>query len=108
MGRSTAAVKLNAKQTFRPLVASGIAYVNKNPALRNRLNRAVAKFPALHQRLLRVAVNTDALKSSHPPGSFRQPEQSALPPELQAMTPRARQIYQDLKAAIESKNKEVA
>ena len=98
LGRSTAAVKLKAKQIFRPLVASGIAYVKKKPALRNRLKRVLAKFPALHQRLLRVAMNEGAFR----PASLKQ---CALSPELHAMAPRTRQIYRDLKAAIENKNK---
>ena len=101
-GRLAAAVKLKTKLTFRPLVVAGICYVNSKPALRNRLKRMVAKFPALHQRLSRVAVNTRAINTASAPASLKQ---SALSPELEAMTPRARQIYQDLKAGIE-KNKE--
>jgi uncharacterized membrane protein len=101
-GRVVAVLKVKIKQALRPLVAFGIAYVNKKPALRHQLKRTVAKFPTLHQRLLRVAMNTGAHNSAHLPASFTQ---RALSRELHGMTPRARQIQHDLKAAIE-KNKE--
>jgi FkbM family methyltransferase len=101
-GQSTAAVKLKAKQTFRPAVVAGIDYVNTRPALRNRLKRLVGYFPWLRQRLVRVALNSR--------GNFEMilARQRAIPLELQNMTPRARQIYQDLKMAIEKKNKGAA
>jgi O-antigen chain-terminating methyltransferase len=95
LGQSTAAAKLKAKQTLRHVIAAGISYVNTRPVLRNRLKRLVAHFPWLRQRLVRVALNSRGVLSG----------QRAVPLELQNMTPRARKIYQDLKAAIENKNK---
>jgi len=55
--RSTAAAKLKAKQTFRPLVSSSIKRVFNHPVLRDQLNRQLKSFPWLHQRLRRVALN---------------------------------------------------
>lgn len=97
--RSTAAAKHMAKQILRPAVASGIAYARKRPVLRNRLKTLLIPFPWLYQRLRRVAANTPAASMGHG---------TALPtsPELHALTPRARQIYADLKAAIERYQKE--
>ena len=105
LGRSTVAVKLKAKQTFRPVLSSSIKYVFNKPALRKALSPILKSIPGLHQRLLRVAVNAEVLGSEHFPGSETQRVQRGLPLELQAMTPHARQIYRDLKGAIESKNK---
>lgn len=102
LGQSTAAVKLKAKETLRPLVVAGIGYVNSRPELRNRLKRLVAHFPWLKQRLTRVALNSHGNLPAILAG-----QQAALL-KLQNMTPRARQIYQDLKAAIENKNKGAA
>ena len=100
LGRSTAAAKLKAKQTFRPALSSSIKFVFNQPALRKILSPVLKCFPGLHKRLVNVAVTTGvASGSSH--------AQRGLPLELNAMTPRARQIYQNLKAAIENKHKEV-
>ena len=62
LGRSTAAAKLKAKQTFRPVLSSSIKYVFNQPALRKTLSPVLKCFPGLHQRLLRVAVNTGVVK----------------------------------------------
>ena len=99
LGRSTAAVTLKAKQTFRPVLSSSIKYVFKKPVLRKAIDAALKYFPGLHQRLVNVAVNTRVVGGNFPGAK------SDLPLEFHAMTPRARQIYHDLKAAIESKNK---
>ena len=96
--RLKTAIKVKIKHFFRPLIATGICYKKKNPVLLNRLKRVVAKFPALHQFLLRVA----GTLNSHPTTtSFRQLEQRGLL-ELPVMTPRACKVYQDLKASIEN------
>ena len=55
--RSTAAAKLKAKQTFRPMVSSSINRVFNHPVLRDQLNRQLKCFPWLHKRLRRVALN---------------------------------------------------
>ncbi len=98
LGQSTAAAKLKAKQMLRPVVVAGISYVNTRPALRNRLKRLVSRFPGLRQKLVRVAQTS----CGHVQASFA--GQRAAPLELHDMTPRARQIYQDLKTAVENKN----
>ena len=89
LGLSTAAVKVKAKKTLRPVVVAGIGYVNTRPALRDRLKRLVAHFPWLRQRLVRVVLNSRSFISARP----------ALPLVLQNLSPRARRIYQDIKSA---------
>ena len=109
--RSTATVKLKAKQAFRPVVSSGVAYVFNRPALRKILSPCLKCFPSLHRRLLCVAVNTGVVEDGSGIGQRQSASagnsvQFPMPPELHAMTPRARQIYMDLKAAIENKARE--
>jgi O-antigen chain-terminating methyltransferase len=107
-GRSTAAAKLQAKQTFRPILSSGIGYVFNRPALRKTLSVVLKNFPSLHRRLLSVAINTGVVGNGD---AFQQDgsrAQGTLPLELNAMTPRARQIYQDLKASVENKHGRIA
>ena len=101
LGSLTVAAKLKAKRMLRPAIADAIIYVNTRPALRDRLKRLVSYFPWLRQRLVRVAMN------SHENSQASFAAQQAVPLGLQNMTPRARRIYQDLKTAIENKNKGV-
>lgn len=104
------AAKHKTKQILRPVGSSGIAYTYKRLALRSRLKALVMRFPWLYQRLRRVAVNTGVLGGRYglstpvPPIDYGRP--LGIPPELQTISLRTRQIYIDLKAAIENKNKE--
>jgi len=104
--RSTAAAKLKVKQTFRPVVSSGLAYVFNRPALRKLLSPCLKFFPSLHRRLRYVAENAGLIPNGISPQSASAGFFAQL--ELHTMTPRARQIYQDLKAAIVNKNEGAA
>ena len=106
--RLAAAVKLNAKTILRPMVSAGVAYVRKRPIWRNRANRWVSRFPALHQRLLRVAVNTGVLGGGPLMPLVGRYAQRTLPIELHSMTPRAHQIFQELRVAIKTKKEGAA
>lgn len=99
-GDLAAVLKLQAKQTLRPVVVKGIGYVNARPTLRNRLKRLVSHFPWLRQRLARLALNSLERSKASLTGK------RAFPLELKNMTPRARQIYLDIKRAIEKKTRE--
>jgi len=101
--RAGAIATLQSKKTFRPMIALGIQEVFKRPELRARLSSYLKRYPSIHQRLLRVAVNTGKVHGSLPfverePAQFHQ---SPASEELLALTPHARQIYTALKAAIE-------
>lgn len=96
--RSTAAIKTKAKKAGQFVVSAALAFLFKNPSLRNRLQRMLMRLPWLRQRLLRVAVNAGIVGNSPLPASIRGYQTS--PPELEAMTPRARQIYEELKSAV--------
>ena len=95
--RSTSAIRLKAKRPVQFVVSAGIAFLFKYPTLRNRVQLLISRMPWLRQRLLRIAVNSGVTGNSHLPASLRGYQPS--PPELVAMTPRARQIYQELKSA---------
>lgn len=85
---------LKVKKALRSLILEIIGYVKTRPELRNRLKWLAAHFPWLRQRLVSVALN-----------SRESARKYVVPLELENMTPRARQIYQDLKTAIVNKNK---
>lgn len=108
---STAAVKLKVRETFRPVVSAGIAYVFKRPVLRKILSSCLKCFPKVHQRLLSVGVNSGAIKSGAayigktPSVRVSNSRRSALPADVHLMTPRARQIYNALEASLKNKNK---
>lgn len=102
----TTTTKLKAKQTFRSVVSASIGFVFKRPGLRKPLSSTLKFFPKVHRRLLHVGVNTGVVKMG---GMYvSNSTRPVLPPELDTMTPRARLIYQKLKAAIEDKNKRSA
>jgi FkbM family methyltransferase len=103
---SSVAAKHTVKQILRPAVTSCIAYAYKYPALGNRLKTLAMRFPWVYQRLRQVAVNTGVVVGRVAPNSHG--FSPGMPSELQALPPRARQIYLDLKAAIENKDKGAA
>jgi FkbM family methyltransferase len=72
------------------------------PQLAYRINQFLMRYPALYQQLLGVARRQGVVPGSPnytPPGTA--PHQQ-VPAALEHLTPRARQIYADLKAAIEN------
>jgi hypothetical protein len=103
LGRSTAAVKLEVKKILRPVFSSSIKYVFERPALRKAFGTALKTFPKLHQRLLSVALNTGVVAGGSANVQFV-PVSTSSQPSIGVMSPQARQIYQDLKSAIESKS----
>jgi len=108
LGRSMTAVKLKVKQCFRPVLSSSIGYIFSRPALRKMSSPVVKCFPALHRRLLNVAINTRVVVgiSRHVP--FGESERGVSSVEFNSMPPRARQVYRELKAEIEKKKKGAA
>ena len=106
--RLAATVKLKAKKILRPIVSAGVAYVYRRPAWRNSAKRCVLRLPSLHRRLLRIAVNTGVLGGGSLSPLVSPSEQRTLPIELHSMTPRARQIFQELRVAIKTKKEGAA
>lgn len=64
--RLIAGVIFKFKTTLRAVIAAGIQHVFNRPDLRARLSPFLKKFPWLHQRLLRVRINSGIVA---PPGS---------------------------------------
>jgi len=92
------------KRLIRPVVAGAIRLVFLLPGVRRLLSSVLKQIPWLHHRLLRVAVNTGMVSVERcvAGGSYG----SMLPGgamETKALTPRARQIFADLKCAIDKK-----
>ncbi len=59
--RLTAICVLKTKQALRPIISFSISYVLSSPTMHIRLNNFVQRFPRLHQRLRRIALNTGIL-----------------------------------------------
>ena len=74
LGQSTAAVTLKAKKTFRPILAAGIRQVFYRPKLRARLSPTLKKFPWVHQRLLRLGINSGAVVTPLAQSALRPPQ----------------------------------
>jgi len=71
-------------------------YVGRRPRLKNAALKALNRFPCLKSRLFQVITGLRA-----------QPVQPQnVPADIAHLTPRARQIHADLKAAIERRQKE--
>ena len=91
------ALKLRAKV----LLQHAALYVGRRPHLKNAALKVLHRFPNIKTRLAQTIRQT-TIQPSQP--------QSAQSPDLQAdvthLTPHARQIYADLKAAIERRQKE--
>jgi FkbM family methyltransferase len=94
--------------TFQRPLARLMRIVLSKPLLSERINRILLRYPPLHRQLLGVAKQGGLIPSSpmyHPPleqKSIDQSSKQATPAELSQLTPRARQIYHDLRTAIES------
>lgn len=95
--RSTAAATVKIKQILRPAMAGSIGYVLNQPKLRSVLSTVMKPFPWLKGRLFRVAVNVGAVGEQVPYANY-------VPFTLRALTPHARQIYVNLKSAVDKKN----
>lgn len=79
-----------------------IAAVLRRPRISKRINQWLVRYPALNQQLLGVARRGGVIPgaSVYSPQGVKTAAQ--VKPELANLTPRARQIYADLKAAIEA------
>ena len=87
--------------TFQRPLSRLMTAVLRRPQLSYRINQVLMRYPPLYQQLLDVAhrggvVAGAATPSLHTPQTGRR-----TVPELASLTPRARQIYADLQAAIE-------
>ena len=91
-------------ETCHVLLSRLIAVVLRRPKLSYHINKWLLRYPALYQRLLGVARQGGVLPGApvHPAHMAR--AQAYALSELANLSPRARQIYVDLQAAIE-KNK---
>ena len=89
----------------RPLAAA-MRFVLQHSALRESLNRHLMRYPALRGQLLGIAHRYDAISSMPVPVSSAAETSRIERFEGARLTPRARQIYHDLKTAIEIRQKE--
>ena len=107
LGRSAAAVTLKAKQVLRAAIANGIGHVLNQPKLRSVLIPVFKTFPWLLPRLFRVMHNTGVVLGQEAYATFASFSLAHLDAALmpQTMTPRARQIYVALKAAVNKKKR---
>ncbi|MGZ5053898.1 MAG: FkbM family methyltransferase [Methylobacter sp.] len=103
-------VKLVVKKTLRPPLAALIKIFFDNEKMRACLSPWFKRIPWLHQRLLRVGVNTGVVpplaQNMVKPPQFNQRQEPTFPEGLSNLNPRARRIYLDLNAAIDNRDKE--
>ncbi|EGV19341.1 class I SAM-dependent methyltransferase [Thiocapsa marina] len=94
-------------ETLHHPVAILMRPILRRPDLSYRINQRLMRNPALHQQLVRIARQSGVIPDlpNHPAENTAQGSLAASPEPIQ-LTPRARSIYADLKAAIE-KNREV-
>ena len=86
-------LKLKFKQLLRHYAESAIGFVLSRPRIRNIIKNIFNSIPSLRQRLLHALVDS-GVSLDPPPPAWKNKSDSIF--ELHAMTPRARQIYQDL------------
>lgn len=84
------------KSKIKGALRHGKLYVNRRPKLKAALLLGLNKFPSLKVQLVRLTGYLNAVTSAP----------TTAPLELAGLSPNARKIYQDLKIAIENKNKE--
>ena len=84
------------KTKIKLLLAHAKLYVIRRPKLQRGVMHVLAKFPNLKARLKQASFSRYSEKITKP----------SIPVELASLTPRARQIYSDLKTAIEQNQKE--
>jgi hypothetical protein len=86
----------------RPL-ATAMRFVLRHPALSHRLNQRLMRYPALYQPLLGVARRYGVMSTPRNNVASASARSRFDCVDQSNMTPRARLIYYDLKAAIESR-----
>lgn len=97
-------IKLPSKTrgTLRGLLSRLSQFAYSHPAVANALKRILNRAPSLKQKLMRMA-GISAGSNLNTGGVI---DSAQAPVELSAMPVRAQQIYADLRAAIERKNKD--
>ena len=95
---------------FRYPLTGLMRIVLNKPALSERLNRILLRYPPLHQQLLGIArqggVIPDAPRYQIPLVQNTESWQQATPSELSQLTSRACWIYRNLKVAIDDRRKD--
>lgn len=96
------------KTVFRPIIISAIRVVLKRPSLKNRLNNLIKRFPKVYRHLLQFACNQGLLSPASPHlsliaigASSRHMSTTEEDVNLSGLTPRARQIFFEIKENIE-------
>jgi O-antigen chain-terminating methyltransferase len=89
-------LKLALKGKIKLLLAHASLYVNRRPKLRHAVLGVLARFPTVKARIKVATINR----------SFPQKTARIATIDLKNLTPRTRQIYAELKAAIECQQKE--
>jgi len=84
---------------MKALLQQAALYVRRRPRFQRLVMGVLARFPGLKAKLVRAAMGGAAIYTRPAP-------QPHVPTELAHLTPRARQIHADLKAAIERHQKE--
>lgn len=82
------------KKINKLVLTHAILYLNRRPKLRHAALRVLTWFPGLKARLVGAAM-----------GRYDTPTSSTIPTYLQHLTPRARQIHDDLKTAMKRRQK---
>lgn len=88
--------------TFQRPLSGLMAAVLRRPKLSNHINQWLLRYPALYQQLLGVARQGGVVPAAPTHTPHGVPARVDAKPELASLTPRARQIYADLQAAIEN------
>lgn len=100
------AIKQGIKSLIKPVLAHGLRFVMARPVLKAKALNRLRKYPVLEARLRHFAVArrlVTGFDSYSPPVSgINSPVDTV---EISHLTPRARQIYNDLKTAIEQRKK---
>lgn len=96
------------KTVFRSIIISAIRVVLKRPSLKNRLNNLIKRFPKVYRHLLQFACNQGLLSPASPHLSLiaigvssRHMSTTGEDVNLSGLTPRARQIFFEIKENIE-------
>ncbi|MFZ2159378.1 MAG: methyltransferase domain-containing protein [Bradyrhizobium sp.] len=84
-------------------LAAAMRVVLRHPSLAQRINQRLMRYPALQQQLASLARRSDVIQGAAASVAPRPAPSNTDAPDLSHMTPRARDIYNDLKTKIESR-----
>ena len=91
---------------FQHPLATMMRVVLRNPSLSYRINQRLLRYPALHEKLLGAARRGGVIPGKQPNVAPAATAEVRDTPALSSLTPRAREIYNDLKAGIEKRQEE--